>query len=95
MKQKKAHITCICNYILKNLQISIIQKTETVKNFVKKVHDETWSQFILSIKHDVNRRQLVTYQMLTDMNKYENYVLNLNIITDIYIILKFYDILMI
>lgn len=94
MKEKKAHITCICNCILKNLQISI-QKTETVKKFLKQIHDETWSQFILSIKHDVHRRQLVTYQMLTDMNKNENYVLNLNIIPEIYIILKFYDILMV
>ena len=47
-----------------------------------RVHDESWSQFIRSIEHDVYGRQLVAYKMLKGMNKNENYKANLNFIAE-------------
>ena len=49
---------------------------------MKQVHDESWSQFIRSIEHDVYGRQLVAHKILKGMNKNENYSGNLNIIPE-------------
>ena len=40
------------------------------KGLVKQMHDDSWSQFIGSIEHDVHGRQLVAYKMPESMNDF-------------------------
>ena len=56
------------------------EKRNRAKGLVKQAHDESWSQFIERVEHDVHGRQLVAYKMLKGMNKNGNDKTNLNII---------------
>ena len=61
---------------------TFIKQKETANGLVKQVHDESWSQFIGSIDHDVHGKQFVGYKILKGMNKNENYTANLSIIPE-------------